>query len=183
MQCAFTIAPFISISVPGVHTFMVVRLPARNCASTEMGQSWSFRIVSGACEWTITPLLSRRVRRGHRAHLLAEEPVLEGKDVVRELLFVEEMAEPRAELAVFVVHNPDGAVLHAKRVGVVVAQVVMGELHHPTVEISAVEDRLPVLRGRRAPVGRGRLRKDQKGEEAGQQSHGVFRGVTLESVK
>ena len=58
MQWALTIAPFMSISVPGVQTFIVVRLPARNCASTEIGQSWSFRMVSGACEWTITPLFS-----------------------------------------------------------------------------------------------------------------------------
>ena len=58
MQCAFTISPFMKISVPGVQTFIVVRSPARNCASTEIGQSWSFRIVSGACECTITPLFN-----------------------------------------------------------------------------------------------------------------------------
>ena len=39
VQWSFTIAPRMKISVPGVHTFIVVRPPARNCASTEIGQS------------------------------------------------------------------------------------------------------------------------------------------------
>ena len=143
------------ISVPGVQTFIVVRPPARNWASIEIGQSWSLRIVSGACECTITPLFRLRVARS-ALHLLAEEPVLEREHVVRELLLVEQVAEARAEVVVLVVHDADQAVLHAERVGVVVAELMMGELHHPAVEIAAVEDRLPVRRRSLLPR-RGRL--------------------------
>ena len=79
------------------------------------------------------------------------------------------MAEARAEVAVLVVHHANGAVLDAEGVGVVVAELVMRELHHPAIEIAAVEDRLPVGAGARAPVGRSGLRRESPRNEQRQE--------------
>src|SRR6185369_821929 len=54
---------------------------------------------------------------------------------------------------------------------VVVTDFVMGELHDPTIEIAAVEDRLPVARRRGAPVGRGDKRQDRQRQDRDEGSH------------
>ena len=44
-------------------------------------------------------------------------------------------------------------------VGIIVADLVGGQLHHPAIEVVAVEELLPVFRRRGAPVGGGRRLK------------------------
>ena len=64
MQWRVSSWPFMTTFVPGVQRFAVERAvplprPPRNCASMEIGKSWSFRIVSSGWPWTITPLLRK----------------------------------------------------------------------------------------------------------------------------
>ena len=58
---ALSSEPFITTCVPGVQRFAVGRSPGpnppSNCTSIEIGKSWSFRLLSGDWECTITPLL------------------------------------------------------------------------------------------------------------------------------
>ena len=61
-MCSVSSLPFISRLVPGVQTLPVC-LPAgepvaRNWNSMLAGNDWSSLMLSGDCEWIITPLLS-----------------------------------------------------------------------------------------------------------------------------
>ncbi len=63
VQCGVCSLPFITTCVPGVHRLAVDRSarpsPPSNCTSIETGKSCALRIVSGAWQWSIRPLLRK----------------------------------------------------------------------------------------------------------------------------
>ena len=66
--------------VPGVQRLAVERgspspSPPSSCSSSEIGKSWSFSIVWGAGDCSISPLF-RFAQAGPPGHLLADEAVL-----------------------------------------------------------------------------------------------------------
>ncbi len=109
----------------------------------------------------------RQVRAGAR-HLLADEAVFRGDDVVAEGILVEHVAELAVEGLPLVVADLEHAVLDAEGVVVVLAEIVLGELRRPAVEALAVEQLNPVFRvGLRDRGWRGR----RLGKEHGRGGH------------
>src|SRR5262249_5788155 len=76
--------------------------------------------------------------------LFAEEAVLHPRDVVRELVLEEEVAELLVERLVLVVGDGQDALLDAEGVEVVDAGVEAGDLRRPAVEVLAVEELHPL---------------------------------------
>ena len=81
-------------------------------------------------------------------HLLAHKPVLDPQDVVGELVLVEQVAELAVEFVVLVVGDFQHAVLDAKRVAEVVAQLIALDLRRPAGQVLAVEQGHPLAVGR-----------------------------------
>ena len=77
--------------------------------------------------------------------MFRREPILEAQAVGLEGRLVEQVAEGVVEGLVLVVGNLEDAVFDAERVGVVVAQVVAGDLGRPAGEILAVEEADPAI--------------------------------------
>ena len=75
--------------------------------------------------------------------LFADETILEADAVVRKFVLVEDMSEFAVELFVLVKGNFHHAILYAKGVAEVFAEVVTGYLRCPAVEVLAVEERYP----------------------------------------
>ena len=85
---------------------------------------------------------------GPAASLLADEAVLDAEHVVRERLFVEQVAEAVVEWAVvLVVRDFQDAVFDAERVGEVVARFVAFDFRRPAGEVAAIEELNPVAGG------------------------------------
>jgi len=78
-------------------------------------------------------------------HLLADEAILGGQQVVRKRLLVEDVAELPIEGRPFVVADLQQSVLDAERVVDVLAEIMVRELDHPVVEIATVEQLQPLL--------------------------------------
>ena len=71
--------------------------------------------------------------------LLADEPVLDPQDVVRELLAIKDVAELRAELVVPVVRDLQESAFDPERIPEVVIEIMPGDLDGPAREVLAVE--------------------------------------------
>ena len=75
---------------------------------------------------------------------LANEAILNRQVIVRERLLVVEMPESSAEILVLIIPYLEQPVLNTKRVAVVVTKIVTMELHHPVIDILAVEELNPL---------------------------------------
>jgi hypothetical protein len=107
--------------------------------------------------------------------LLADEAVLDPEPVVVQGLGIEEVAEAVAELAVAIVGDLEKAVLDPERFGVVVAQLVTGDLGCPAGEVAAVEERRPI-RGRCCRRRAGEGQPGESGGEARRDAQGMSPG-------
>jgi len=101
---------------------------------------------------------------GTARDLLAHEPVLHAKPVVRKLLLMEQVPELVAELLVLVVGDLQHAVGDPERVVVVLAQVMPGEFRRPALQVLPVEQLNPLLLGRRVLGRHGRRDNQEQGQ-------------------
>jgi hypothetical protein len=84
------------------------------------------------------PIVSKGPTRTS-GYLFSHKPVFEPETIVREFLFIEDMAEFSVELVVLVIANLQKAVFHTERFAVIVIQGITRDLRFPAVKVLAVE--------------------------------------------
>ena len=140
MQCAVCSAPFITTFVPGVQTFAVLRgLPLLKPAEQlHLDRDRKVLILHHRLRrrrMDHQAVVADRPRqiRALRVHLLADEAVFRGEQVVGERVLVKEVAELIGKVLPLVVAHLEESVFDAERVVEVLAQIVVRELRRPVL--------------------------------------------------
>src|SRR5690606_24794479 len=92
--------------------------------------------------------VAHRPSAGVPSCLRADEAVLDAQTVVRERILVEEMPEAAVEGIVLVVADFEHTVLDAKRVGIIDAMFVTGDLGGRAIEVFRSEEHTSELQSR-----------------------------------